>query len=284
MSLVSKDLKGERNKMHACEEGVAAGKLRVQKLLDRCKEAERMEGADAGIKRAEYYRAYAECYSDNKMGKKALGLFTECAQRGFSAAWLELGHIYDRGEWAQKDERKSLECYEKALQLGDGEAAYYLGQYYEKGGIVEKDLEKAVEIYRRGVELGAADAKAELGIAYFEGKGVLKDYVQAFYWLRESYDEGENKSGYYLAISYFNGLGTGLDEKKGFIVLEQTVAYTFCYKRDEAKELLINCYEKGIGTERNMKKADVIREKLRKQKEMLLDSIRVLADEDSERR
>lgn len=251
---------------------------RIKNLWEKYLEAEEHGEADAGIRKAEYYKVYAEYYSDNDAGRKAVDLYEECAKHGIPKAFRMLGHIYDEGKIVSVDKEKSVKYYEKAMELGNAETAYFLGQYYEKGEVVLKDLNHAVEIYRKGAELGAADAKAELGIAYFEGKGVARDYDRAFQFLMESFDEEENKAGYYLAVSYLNGLGTEMNEKKGFLVLEYTVDHTFCYKEDEAKELLMNCYEKGIGTPQDVKKAEKMRDRIREQDRQMSKTIKILAD------
>jgi hypothetical protein len=110
--------------------------------------------------------------------------------------------------------------------------------------------------------------KYELGIAYFEGKDVERDYEQAFVLLQDSFEAGEIESGYYLALSYFNGLGTEINEKKGFSILEKTIEETD-FKREEAEELLILCYEKGIGTLKDVKKAEKLRTKWENDREIM---------------
>lgn len=252
--------------------------IRIQNLRDKYVEAEENGEKDAVIKKAEYYKLYAEYHSDDDAGRKAIDLYEECAEHGFVEAFRMLGHIYDEGEIVPEDKGKSMCYYEKALEEGDGETAYFLGQYYEEGEVGPKDLKRAAEVYRKGAELGAVDAKAELGIAYFEGKGVDKDYQEAFRFLMESFDEEENKGGYYLAVCYLNGLGTEMDERKGFLVLEHIVGHASCYKSDEAKELLMNCYEKGIGTAQDVKKAEEMRDRFREQDRQMSKTIKILAD------
>lgn len=276
MSVLSKFFgrKEERDKSeeHTFEE------KRIKNLWDKYEEAEANGEKNADIRKAEYYKVYAEYYSDNDAGRKAVDLYEECAKQGIPKAFRMLGHIYDEGKIVPEDKEKSVKYYENAMESGDAETAYFLGQYYEEGEVVPKDLNHAVKVYRKGADLGAADAKAELGIAYFEGKGVDRDYDMAFQFLMESFDEEENKAGYYLAISYLNGLGTEMNEKKGFMVLEHTVDRAFCYKEDEARELLMNCYEKGIGTAQDVKKADEMRERIRERDRQMSKAIKLLAD------
>lgn len=258
--------------------GMTYDEIRIQNLRDKYVEAEEKGEKDAAIKKAEYYKVYAEYYSDDDAGRKAIDLYEECAKQGNPKAFRMLGHIYDAGKIVPEDKEKSVDYYEKALEEGDGETAYFLGRYYEEGEVGPKDLKRAVTVYRKGAELGAADAKAELGIAYFEGKGVEKDYHEAFRFLMESFDEEENEGAYYLAVSYLNGLGTEMDERKGFLVLEHTVDHASCYKSDEAKELLMNCYEKGIGTVQDVKKAEEMRDRIRELDRQMSKTIKIVTD------
>lgn len=81
--------------------------------------------------------------------------------------------------------------------------------------------------------------------------------------------------GYYLALCYFRGDGTNKDEVKGFNILKKATE-KFCMYNDEAKELLIECYENGKGTQIDIGEAGKIRQSRKELKDAIKSLVEVL--------
>lgn len=247
-------------KMNFCEENkLTEVEREIRQLYEDNIETAKAGNEESMLMIAKYYKRYADYYSDEKAGESALATYKELAKNGNSKAFLELGHCYMNGILVDKQEKMGAYLYQKACDLKCAEAAYFLGKCYEEGKGVRENLTSALLCYQRSAEWGDATAEAELGIVYYEGKGVERDREQAYKWLKHSFEQGELKGIYYLAICYFNGFGTKIDCGKGFSVLENSI-HNICYQKDEAELLLIDCYEKGIGTQRDMEKAKKIRD------------------------
>lgn len=260
------------------EEGLTEGETEIRQMYEAYEEAKREQNQNAEMILAEYCGQYAEYYSDYDMGIKSAELYKALAAKDNAIAFRKLGHYYREGKFVEADVSKGIRCYQKAVELKDAEAAYFLGGCYETGKGVEVDDEKAVDNYQKGAEWGDADAQAQLGIAYYEGKGISKNYEKAFEWLNQAFKNGAKWGEYYLAVCYLNGLGTDMEEDTGFSVLEQVTKAGFIYKKEEAWQMLINCYEKGIGTEKNVAKAKELRQKVEKDKKLFRDAVWLFAD------
>lgn len=57
-------------------------------------------------------------------------------------------------------------------------------------------------------------------------------------------------SGYYLAKCYLDGIGTEADSRKGFDVFKKTVERDGSHMTD-CQKLLSQCYQNGIGVNKN---------------------------------
>lgn len=265
--------------MENTEEDLTEAEIEIRQMYEAYEKAKQEKNPNADLMLAEYCERYARYYSDQDIGIKSVCLYETFAAKDNALALRKLGHYYRNGQFVEKDASKGVRCYQRAVELKDAEAAYFLGKCYEDGEGVEVNYEKAVENYQKGAEWGDADVQAQLGIAYFEGKGILKDYEKAFFWLNQAFRNDVVWGEYYLAVCYLNGLGTRMEEGRGFSILEQITQGGFIYKKDEALQLLINCYEKGIGTEKNAAKAKELREKVEKDKRWFRDAIKLLADD-----
>lgn len=266
--------------MENTEEGLTEMEIEIRQMYEAYEKAKQEKNPNADLMLAEYCERYAGYYSDQDMGIKSARLYETFAAKDNVLALRKLGHYYRDGQFVERDASKGIRCYQRAVELKDAEAAYFLGNCYEDGKDVEVNYEKAVENYQKGAEWGDIDAQAELGIAYFEGKGILKDYEKAFFWLNQAFKNAAIRGGYYLAICYLNGLGIDMEEGRGFSILEQITQGGFIYKKDEALQLLINCYEKGIGTEKSIVKAKKIWEKVERDKKLFRDAIMLFASDD----
>src|SRR4030095_9089569 len=95
---------------------------------------------------------------------KALQLFSQAAQSGFSAAQYNLATRYDLGAGVAQKYATAREWYAKAAEQKQPDAAYRLGMLCERGRGGPKDPSAAAGWFHRAAEFGSDDAKIKLGL------------------------------------------------------------------------------------------------------------------------
>jgi len=201
------------------------------------------------------------------------------AMIGESNAQLELGKFYKaiaHDDWA-------FVWYEVAASQGNVDAKYWLGNYYYDGTVVEEDWAKTFECYKEAALKGHADAMNNYADMYFRGEYVEKDDQRAYELFSIAAERGVAESMYTLGYMYENGVGTEIDlEKSKYWFTQSALAgdvfaanrlghdafqnnrgeeairwYQMAAdKRDVDGEFNLGfCYESGIGTPINIKRA-----------------------------
>ncbi|WP_186579737.1 tetratricopeptide repeat protein [Aquibacillus kalidii] len=220
----------------------------------------------------------AEIYIDEEEEEEVIALYVK-ALEGDSDSQLELGHFYksiQRDEWA-------FDWLKAAADGGSVDALYLLGNDYFVGKVVEHDLEKTYFYYKEAAEKGHADALNNYADMYLRGEYVEKNEERALELFKKAADKGVPESMYTLGYMYENGVGTEVDmvESKRWFTESALHGDLFAANRlgheavesglgDEAISWyklaadqgdpygdynLGMCYENGIGTQVNMKKA-----------------------------
>ncbi|MFB1049393.1 tetratricopeptide repeat protein [Paraliobacillus sp. JSM ZJ581] len=198
---------------------------------------------------------------------------------GNADAQLELGHFYksiERDEWA-------FDWFKAAADIGSADALYWLGNDYFVGTIVEHHLEKAYFYYKEASKKGHGDALNNYADMYLRGEYVDKDEKRALELFKAAADKGVPEAMYTLGYMYENGVGAEADmaESKRWFTESAIFGDVFAANRlgheavenglgDEAISWyqmaadrgdsygefnLGLCYENGIGTQVNIKKA-----------------------------
>ncbi len=196
-----------------------------------------------------------------------------------SDAQLELGKFYksiNHDNWA-------FVWYEAAAKAGNLDAIYWLGNFYYDGKVVEENWENTFECYKEAALKGHADAMNNYADMYFRGEFVKKDDKRAFELFSIAAERGVPESMYTLGYMYENGVGTEKDlaKSKHWFTQSALAGDVFAANRlgheafqDGRGEDAIRwyqmaadrqdvdgefnlgfCYESGIGTSINMKKA-----------------------------
>lgn len=177
-------------------------------------------------------------------------------------AYANMGWLYQEGKYMEKDDQKALELYKKATDLSSSGGAFQLGQCYIEGIGCEKNYEKAVKAWEKAVELGNGSAANNLfcyyyGTAYDKKK---KDKEKAKKYLIKGAELGDSYAQRNLAWFYFNGSDIlKKNDNQGFIYAKLAADQG----QADAIEMVANCYERGIGTNRDPKKAEEYRNKLK---------------------
>lgn len=201
------------------------------------------------------------------------------AMRGDSDGQLELGKFYKtigRDDWA-------IAWYEIAASAGNLDAIYWIGNYYFDGIIVEKNFKKAFMCYKEAALSGHPDAMNNYADMYFRGEYVEKDVQRAYELFSIAAEQGVSESMYTVGYMYKNGIGVQMNLEKskhwftqsafsgddyaanhlGQEAFEQDnneeALYWFQMAADRQDVLgkfnLGYCFESGIGTPINIKKA-----------------------------
>lgn len=204
---------------------------------------------------------YGECFWYGLERKtEAVSWLQKAAEKGMPGAYTYLGRYYSEDRFGEINMEKGIRYLAKGAKLNDAEAFYRLGILFEKGDGVAQDVSKAVQFKERAAALGSVGAIEEMGCIYYEGKLVGQDRAKAFPYLKRSFERGETYYSYYLACCYMYGEGVGKDEKKAVRVLQEICNGKFCSHKEEAEDLLMYCYENGIGTEVDYYAAGEIRD------------------------
>ena len=88
------------------------------------------------------------------------------------------------------DFETALKEWKSLAEGGNSAAQINLGIMYEKGQGVHQDYQEAVKWYSLAAEQGQTVAQHNLGVMYDKGRGVLADYVIAHMWFNISTANG----------------------------------------------------------------------------------------------
>jgi hypothetical protein len=148
------------------------------------------DGSRDGVATLQGYAAF-------KMGdyQKALEIWRPLAERGSTAAQLNLGAMYEQGQGVAQDYAEAARWYERAAVGGHTSAQFNLALLYENGRGVPRDLQEAAYWFRQAAEQGDRDAEYNLGVIYATGfgKGVTadaKEAAEALKWLGRAASKG----------------------------------------------------------------------------------------------
>lgn len=158
------------------------------------------------------------------------------------------------------DLQRAFEIFNDLLTRNDPSVQYQLAEMYQKGIGTERNINKALELYKMAAAQNYILALLRLGDLYFEGnQDLAQDYAQALFWYQKIEALGQQHANMRLGEIYMNGLGVNKNPEKAF----QYYLYLAEQGSQEAIKIVIYCYESGIGTTKNLKKAQEMKAKLR---------------------
>ncbi len=175
------------------------------------------------------------------------------AEKGNASAMKEMAERCEKGDRVPKDERKAFLWYKKAFDNGENSVWEKLSLCYGEGRGTNVNPKEEFDVYKKAFERNANDvyAASMLMECLVDGYGTRRNKEEAL----EVFRKANGDSFYYRKA--FGYLEKEEEEKKGFFM------FLSGYKADEENVIcmkaLIECYEKGIGTERDVRKADRIR-------------------------
>src|SRR5215510_14226028 len=131
--------------------------------------------ASAGSRRALYQ--LGRSYAANQQLPEAIKTYRQAADRGSTAAMVELGVVLATGTGVAKDEAQARKLFERAAEAGNPRGVTNLAALSESG--VSSDPVKARALLAKAAETNSAEAQYQLGLMTADGIGGPKDDVAA---------------------------------------------------------------------------------------------------------
>ncbi len=122
--------------------------------------------------------ALGRAYAAGGQSQEAIAAFRRAADKGSTAAMVELGVMYATGAGVPKDEAQARKLLERAAQAGDPRGVANL-MALTKGAGGPTDPVKARALLQSSAERNSAEAQFQLGIMNADGIGGPKDDVAA---------------------------------------------------------------------------------------------------------
>lgn len=195
---------------------------------------------------------------------KAIELIKKAMKHGESQAFQYMGFLYSVGEAVQKDDKKSFELTQKAYEMNNSNAAFSLAFKYIDGVGTEKDVAKGIKVWERAAELGNAAAANNLFCYYYgiEYGGKVKNLEKAREYLFQAAKLKDDQACYNLAFFYYSGSDiVKKDKKQAFIYAKMAADQN----HPDACNMIAYLYENGIGCDKDPKKAQEYRDKVKPQ-------------------
>lgn len=122
--------------------------------------------------------ALGRAYAANRQTAEAIAAWRKAADKGSSAAMVELGVAYGTGSGVAKDEAQARKLFEKAAQAGNPRGVSNLAALGSAGGSAPADPVQARALLGKAAETNA-EAQYQLGLMLANGDGGAKDDVAA---------------------------------------------------------------------------------------------------------
>ena len=122
--------------------------------------------------------ALGRAYAANRQTAEAIATWRKAADKGSSAAMVELGVAYGNGSGVARDEAQARKLFEKAAQAGNPRGVSNLAALGNAGGGAPADPAQARTLLGKAAETNA-EAQYQLGLMLANGNGGEKDDVAA---------------------------------------------------------------------------------------------------------
>lgn len=122
--------------------------------------------------------ALGRAYAANRQTVEAIAAWRKAADKGSSAAMVELGVAYGNGSGVARDEAQARKLFEKAAQAGNPRGVSNLAALGNAGGGAPADPAQARTLLGKAAETNA-EAQYQLGLMLANGDGGEKDDVAA---------------------------------------------------------------------------------------------------------
>jgi len=244
---------------------------------------------------AAQYELYEKLKDDPETHKEAIKWMFAAARGGHSTAQYDAGYMRKYAEDHQRHHRDAVKWLRLSAEQGFSMAQYELGDSYDNGLGVEQDSKEAVKWFRLSAEQGYSIAQDALGQCYYDGNGIEKSDKDAIYWWEQAAEEDHPYACLSLAKYYLGLEGSprteenlqrtfkwflpsvmfyGADLFESELLVFVDAANEFLETRGDKNNprsvprlpddadlaaLVAFCYEHGLGVEKDVERAEKIR-------------------------
>ena len=187
---------------------------------------------------------YLKGYGTEKDCKNAFYYYEMASNEGFESAYFNLGLLYMEGTGVEQNYDNAFHYFEKAANGKCSQAFYFLAKLYKEGKGTDVNIEKYVENIEKAANMGFFKAIHEYALYCYEHQ----EYENAVHYFYMSSKYGDVTSCLYLGELCEKGLGVVVNPKNAVSWYNLGVFINGCYR-------LANCYENGIGVEKNIDEA-----------------------------
>jgi len=117
-------------------------------------------------------------YAANRQLPEAIAAYRKAADKGSTAAMVELGELLGSGSSVAKDEDQARKLFQRAAEAGNPRGATDLAALANGGGAPSDPVE-ARAFLAKAAEANSAEAQFQLAVMYAEGTGGPKDDAAA---------------------------------------------------------------------------------------------------------
>ena len=143
--------------------------------------------ASAASRRALYQ--LGRVYAANQQWPEAISAYRKAADKGSTAAMVELGALFAAGSGVPKDQAQAHKLFERAAEAGNPRGATSLAALADSAG-ARPDPVKARALLWKAAEANSAEAQYQLGLMIADGIGGPKDDVAARALLQKAAAQG----------------------------------------------------------------------------------------------
>jgi TPR repeat protein len=157
----------------------------------------------AGSSRRALYQL-GRAYAANRQTKEAVAAYRKAADKGNSAAMVELGLMLASGsDGVAKDDAQARQLFERAAAAGNPRGAANLAG----SGALPSDSNEARALLQKAAEANSAEAQFQLGVMYAEGTGGPQDDVAARGMFEKAAAQGHAQALDWLGAFVLSGRG-----------------------------------------------------------------------------
>lgn len=162
---------------------------------------------------------------EDELFGRAVGYLKTAIAAGRTEAMISYGALFYNGRGVKQDFDEAIHWYREAADCGNPDAVSYMGyMYYYGRGNLDENMEMAYQYFSKAAMLGVPNAYYKCGDMFYYGKYVSKDPFTAYRLYLQCYD---------------------------MVKQDQPID---CYP--DVCRRLGTCCHRGIGTEKDLKKAE----------------------------